>query len=448
MKKKELVFILTMFLLNHVFAQTVQTEVSKEAFAKTDVDKKKSNLPSIGLGVGVISFYGDIGDTKAFTLSNGGFLGYNLNVMERLGPISFSLNAFKGKVSSNERSTTRNLNFESPLMDVSLNIFFHFDNDFILPKKSIIAPYLSVGLGYLSFKPMADLKDKNGNYYYYWAGGSIRDKPENAPDAASAKTLTRDYVYETALPAANDTTNNDNIKYAYSTLTIPVSAGIFFKLTPSFHINVGATYYITQTDWIDNVSSESKGIRKGNSANDKFLYSFIAVHYNLGARNKGEGNPSKSTVDFSSIENTDSDKDGIKDVSDNCPDTPPGTKVDSKGCPLDSDNDGIFDYLDKEPNTKKGKYVDANGVTLNDDSLVIEHEAAVRYDSTMKSSNYENSNPSGTSSLPEIYQEVDLNKDGKISTNEINSAIDNFFEGNTKLKIDGIYGLIDYFFEQ
>jgi OOP family OmpA-OmpF porin len=57
----------------------------------------------------------------------------------------------------------------------------------------------------------------------------------------------------------------------------------------------------------------------------------------------------------------DSDGDGVPDDQDQCPNTPPGVKVDAHGCPLDSDGDGVPDYLDKCPNTPKGVPVDANG---------------------------------------------------------------------------------------
>lgn len=48
----------------------------------------------------------------------------------------------------------------------------------------------------------------------------------------------------------------------------------------------------------------------------------------------------------------DSDKDGVPDKLDNCPNTPAGVKVDINGCPLDTDNDGVADYLDKCPTIK------------------------------------------------------------------------------------------------
>jgi OOP family OmpA-OmpF porin len=61
----------------------------------------------------------------------------------------------------------------------------------------------------------------------------------------------------------------------------------------------------------------------------------------------------------------DSDKDGVPDNLDKCPNTPAGVEVDKNGCPIDSDKDGVPDYLDKCPNTPKGMKVDKNGCTIS-----------------------------------------------------------------------------------
>ena len=63
----------------------------------------------------------------------------------------------------------------------------------------------------------------------------------------------------------------------------------------------------------------------------------------------------------------DSDKDGIADYLDKCPDTPIGVKVDNNGCPLDSDKDGVPDYLDRCPDTPAGVNVDKNGCPIDSD---------------------------------------------------------------------------------
>jgi len=48
----------------------------------------------------------------------------------------------------------------------------------------------------------------------------------------------------------------------------------------------------------------------------------------------------------------DTDGDGVQDAEDKCPNTPAGVKVDAVGCPVDTDGDGIPDYLDKCPAEK------------------------------------------------------------------------------------------------
>jgi outer membrane protein OmpA-like peptidoglycan-associated protein len=63
----------------------------------------------------------------------------------------------------------------------------------------------------------------------------------------------------------------------------------------------------------------------------------------------------------------DTDKDGVPDKDDQCPDTPLGCLVDASGCPLDADNDGICDGLDKCPGTTKGCKVDATGCSMDAD---------------------------------------------------------------------------------
>jgi outer membrane protein OmpA-like peptidoglycan-associated protein len=63
----------------------------------------------------------------------------------------------------------------------------------------------------------------------------------------------------------------------------------------------------------------------------------------------------------------DTDKDGVPDSEDKCPDTPLGCKVDATGCPIDSDKDGVCDGLDQCPDTPAGATVDARGCPSDSD---------------------------------------------------------------------------------
>lgn len=61
----------------------------------------------------------------------------------------------------------------------------------------------------------------------------------------------------------------------------------------------------------------------------------------------------------------DSDRDGVYDDRDECPDTPSGVEVDESGCPevirIDSDGDGVYDDRDECPDTPRGVIVDTRG---------------------------------------------------------------------------------------
>jgi len=63
----------------------------------------------------------------------------------------------------------------------------------------------------------------------------------------------------------------------------------------------------------------------------------------------------------------DTDKDGVPDKTDKCPNTPLGATVDATGCPTDSDHDGVYDGIDKCPATPAGAKVDATGCPLDAD---------------------------------------------------------------------------------
>src|SRR3989441_360000 len=61
----------------------------------------------------------------------------------------------------------------------------------------------------------------------------------------------------------------------------------------------------------------------------------------------------------------DSDQDGVPDGIDQCPDTPAGATVDAKGCPSDADNDGVPDGIDRGPHTPTGAKADASGCPID-----------------------------------------------------------------------------------
>lgn len=89
----------------------------------------------------------------------------------------------------------------------------------------------------------------------------------------------------------------------------------------------------------------------------------IPVPYNTKGMNFAVG------VNFVFGNRRDSDKDGVVDRKDKCPETPFSVIVDKKGCPLDTDGDGVPDYLDKCPGTPPEAYnrIDEHGCPVDAD---------------------------------------------------------------------------------
>lgn len=63
----------------------------------------------------------------------------------------------------------------------------------------------------------------------------------------------------------------------------------------------------------------------------------------------------------------DSDRDGVANDRDLCPDTPLGARIDAGGCPVDGDGDRVADHADRCPATPSGATVDATGCPMDGD---------------------------------------------------------------------------------
>ncbi len=441
MVRKITLIIVFLFVVSGINAQAKKSPSKSKSKGKPE--KKAKQLPSLAVGLGVLTFDGDTGNGVNLTSLSRIRGGYHLTLEQRVGRvIGFSLNGIYGKLADSERSVKRNLNFQTKVTQVDFNLTLHLDNDFLFKRTSVFAPYLYAGIGYMKFDSYADLTDKNGKKYNYWTDGTIRDMPDSTNGAGY---LQRDYTFETKL--------NDSAKYTSGTLAIPLGLGINLKLVDNLYVNLNATYYMTMSDWIDNLKI---------GKNDRYIYASFALQYNFG-KPYDDSNPVYETVDFSSLDKLDSDEDGIKDGDDMCPGTPKKVKVTLDGCPEDNDQDGVPDYQDKEPLTKAGAMVDDKGVTLTEKMIADrqkEFNALATERSNLFNENpslgylkdveakFKNKGPKSSGSVPRQLRSADVNSDGYISTDEIAKAIDAFFEGDSDLSVEKLNDLIDFFFEQ
>lgn len=322
--------------------------------------------PTVSLGVGMLTYYGDI--SREYKANNPitNRLAYRLQVSQPItNYLHLNFNLWRGTVSANERSIERNLNFESTLTSGGFGLEYDFSN-FIKKEKITFQPFISIGFEAMDFLSKTDLHDSFGNDYYYWEDGTIRNLPESDPDAGNSIRVQRDYIYETDIRELNADGFGDYDEYTFA---FPVSLGFKLHLSNHVQFKAGATYLFTNTDFIDGVTSDSRGVRAGDDLNDQFLFSHFSLSYDF-SRSDQPVYDKEAAAEVDALMKADSDSDGVSDFIDKCADTPTGADVDEFGCPLDGDNDNVGNYKDKELNSSPNAIVDTSGVTYTDERLM------------------------------------------------------------------------------
>lgn len=327
--------------------------------------------PRLSLGIGMFTFYGDILTNNKGMHPTVSRLAYDLRLINPLTDyLEMNFYVLFGQASANERSTTRNLNFNSHITTGGLTFTYNFKN--LRTWKSGVHPYISAGIESVEFLSKSDLYDANGNYYYYWSDGRIMNLPEDDPGAANAVQLQRDYTYESDLRELN---LDGYEHYPERTWAIPVEVGANFILSDRVNFRLSTAMHFTQTDLIDNVTAESVGNRAGTKGNDKFLYTSVSMTYDLTVDKegrKGKDGDFGDWFDLYAQDTSDYDQDGVGDLADLCAKTPLDARpVDQFGCPLDQDKDGVSDNLDDELDTYEGAPVNERGVALTDDDFFL-----------------------------------------------------------------------------
>ena len=325
--------------------------------------------PQVSLGTGILTFYGDVGSNHQGYHPMVSRLATTLRLINPLNDfLDLGFYVLFGQISANERTLTRNLNFNSNITTGGVTINYNFNQ--FLRKGRNVEPYIHVGLESIEFLSKTDLQDANGNTYHYWSDGSIKDLAENDPNADNAIDLVRDYTYESDIREQNF----DGFgKYQERTLGIPLELGANFHVGNKLKFRVGTAVHFTFTDLIDGVTNESVGNRIGDARNDKLLYTHIAMSYDFNIKSKKK--PKFDVIDEDSEQyyredTIDSDGDMVVDHMDRCANTPPGVVVDELGCPLDDDLDGVANSFDDELLSMEGALVDMKGVTMTDDQHI------------------------------------------------------------------------------
>ncbi|MFH1624524.1 MAG: OmpA family protein [Pseudomonadota bacterium] len=133
---------------------------------------------------------------------------------------------------------------------------------------------------------------------------------------------------------------------------VHLGIGLIYDITEELSLGVEGRYF-----WADAEFSDSNIIDLELDLDGLLVRAGLTYYF--GGKKKATVTPVTPPKD--------SDGDGVYDGRDQCPDTPPGVRVDRSGCPLDSDGDGVYDDRDQCPDTPKGVQVDESGCPPDSD---------------------------------------------------------------------------------
>ncbi|MCK4661876.1 MAG: hypothetical protein KAT68_03340 [Bacteroidales bacterium] len=407
--------------------------------------------PVLGFGQGLFTYFGDVNDYYSHPYS--GRFATKLSVSRNLSQyIDFNLFIIFGKLTGNQRdlsgldiATTNfnnNLNFETDIFIGGVNLSYNFKH--LTLRDRPVAPFISIGVETFEFSSKADLFDKYGNEYYYWNDGTIRNMAESSNNISNSIIIQRDYKYETDI---REYYEKDYSQFVFS---IPVDIGLDITVTNRLTMRLGNTFHFTSSDFIDNIDKKN-----GFLKNDAFLHSYISFELDLFSPVEEIMVVEQfKNLKFAITDKMDEDNDGVDDFNDECPYTPEKVLVSFTGCPLDDDKDGIPNYLD----TQEGTPIDAiavgeNGIRIINTYLIAmlyEPDAITRKEiySYYESMGKKDISKKGYSGIPAKFKSVDVDNDGYISADELQKAVDNFFDFNSNLTLQEVNELREFFFDQ
>jgi OmpA-OmpF porin, OOP family len=150
-------------------------------------------------------------------------------------------------------------------------------------------------------------------------------------------------------------------------------AGIEDQTALTFNLRPGIEYAISNQWWVGAAYEYVHVLADGSANGADVALPMFSVAYRpnrLGDRKrKSEPEP----VREARVLDKDSDRDGVKDSIDACPDTPRGKVVDEIGCEpeeedttTDNDEDGVANVYDQCPNTPRGKKVNGFGCMVQE----------------------------------------------------------------------------------
>ena len=240
----------------------------------------------VGVSGGVTQFYGDLGNLNGAVQWNStrpgmaitfrDFLNNKKRYVTRALTMETRLSwhrigyderqMIEGKDVTELRNYKRGLSFRNDIYGLSTHLVLNAYREPYQPLfQQRFFMFFYVGIGVYYGKPKADLfrgDAAEGNEYYSWADGTLRDKPRDSPDA---QVVELDGDYETDLyswmtqsaPGGGET--NSITRYSPWHIGIPMGVGIRYMVTKEVSVGMEFSYYTFFSDQLDNVSERYAG---------------------------------------------------------------------------------------------------------------------------------------------------------------------------------------------
>lgn len=185
-----------------------------------------------GVSAGASQYFGDLNDNYGFKFirpAAGVFMRIHINpfIAMRIGAAATRV-GYDDKLSSNYYNKKRNLNFESDLVEATLQAEFNFFRFFTGEEHSRFTPYLTGGIGAFYYNPFTTY---NGQRYFLRPLGTEGQNLQNYGDR----------------------------HYDKLGISIPIGAGFKYWLRPGVNFGMEIANRLTTTDYIDDVSKTYVG---------------------------------------------------------------------------------------------------------------------------------------------------------------------------------------------
>ncbi|MCX8481161.1 MAG: DUF6089 family protein, partial [Sediminibacterium sp.] len=228
----------------------------------------------IGFSIGQAVYFGDLNPNanfNGFSNSLGAF--YKKNISKHVGlKVSLEYNelSYDDKLNlTNQDLNNRNLRFGNRTLEASFATEFNFFQYNPGSKSYNFSPYFGIGVGLLYYNPFTQDDDNK-------------------------------IVYLRPLITERISINDKIEKYTQFALTVPITIGVKYNINQKINLFGEFTYRFTNTDYIDDVSTNYAGIRAfpSGSTESKLQDRSVDQVYGLPGFRRGTGNYNDSFMSF------------------------------------------------------------------------------------------------------------------------------------------------------